>query len=88
MSGRTGVGKDSIETAYCFFHQKWRVYERSGMDWQREGIEYAIAQYAESMDAELYQHLACGREDFLVSHAHFAGDMQQALCLLEELLES
>lgn len=82
------VSRDSIETAYCFFHQKWRVYERSGMDWQREDIEYAIAQYVAAMDVALYQHLAGGREDFLVSHARFADDMQQALRLLENSLES
>ena len=39
--------KDSIEAAYCFFHQKWRVYEFSNMEWQKEDIEYAIAQYVD-----------------------------------------
>ena len=41
------ITKDSVEQAFCFFHQKWRVYEHSTMDWQKDDIEYAISQYVE-----------------------------------------
>ena len=36
------ITKDSIETAYAFFHQKHRVYIYSNMDWQKDDIEYAL----------------------------------------------
>ena len=32
------IGKDSIETAYAFMHQKLRVYEHSTLDWQKDDI--------------------------------------------------
>ena len=35
------ISKDSIESAYCFIHQKWRVYKFSTIDWQKDDIEYA-----------------------------------------------
>ena len=46
--------KDSIESAYCFFHQKLRVYEFSHSHTQRDNIEYAISQYIERMNPLLY----------------------------------
>ena len=49
------ITKDSIESAYCFIHQKWRVYKFSTMEWQKDDIEYAIAQYVEGMDRQLMQ---------------------------------
>ena len=48
------ITKDSVEQAFCFFHQKWRVYEHSTMDWQKDDIEYAISQYVEEMNTALY----------------------------------
>lgn len=42
------VSKDSIESAYCFFHQKWRVYSYSNNLRQKDDIEYSIASYVES----------------------------------------
>ena len=45
--------KDSIEAAYCFFHQKWNVYSRSNIDRQRDEIEYAIDSYTQQMSREL-----------------------------------
>lgn len=48
------ITKDSVEQAFCFFHQKWRVYEHSTMNWQKDDIEYAISQYVEEMNTALY----------------------------------
>lgn len=45
----TDFTKDSIESAYCFFHQKLRVYEYSTSPTQRDDIEYAISQYVDGM---------------------------------------
>ena len=59
------ITRDSIETAYCFFHQKERVFAHSTMDWQKDDIEYAIASYVDEMNAELYQLLSHGNTNFL-----------------------
>lgn len=80
------ITRDSIETAYCFFHQKERVYAHSTMEWQRDDIEYAIASYADGMDGELYKQLSHGREDFLRCHATFHADLIQAIEALESML--
>ena len=68
------ITRAGIETAYCFLHQKERVYAHSTMDWQRDDIEYAISS------------LADGRTDFLRSHATFHADMLHALDILEKML--
>lgn len=81
-----GPDRDCLESAYCFFHQKWQVYRRSTLDWQRDDIEYAIAQYADAMDRPLYQLLAAGRPGFLLSHAAFSHDLSEAVERLEELM--
>ena len=60
--------KDSIESAYCFFHQKWRVYAHSTIPSQKDDIEYAISSYVQDMDKALYSHIAHGKEDFLCEH--------------------
>ena len=78
--------KDSIEAAYCFFHQKWRVYKFSTMDWQKDDIEYAIAQYVEGMDKQLYADIAHGKPDFLTDHLTFATDMEKAEERLEKMM--
>ena len=36
------ITREAIETAYCLFHQKERVYSHSSMEWQRDDIEYAV----------------------------------------------
>lgn len=74
---------DAIASAYCFVHQKRRVYDHSTMEWQRDDIEYAIAQYADGMDGALLAAIACGKRDFLKDHRSFATDLQ----LAEERLE-
>ena len=75
-----------IESAYSFFHQKYRVYEYSHSDGQKDDIEYAISSYVEQMNPSLYEHLASGRKDYLLSHASFAQDIKDAIEQLEEML--
>lgn len=82
------ISKDSIEAAYCFVHQKWRVYKYSTMEWQKDDIEYAIAQYVEGMDKELYTLLGNGSPQFLTSHTTFAADMQAAEERLERMMNA
>ena len=45
------ITKDSIEAAYCFFHQKYQVYAFSNSDKQKDDIEYAISLYVEQMNS-------------------------------------
>ena len=80
------------QLAACF--RKWvvwrvrgklRVYQHSTLAWQRDDIEYAIASYVEEMNAELYQKLADGRKDFLLSHVRFQLDLEEAVERLENL---
>ncbi len=80
------ISKDSIEAAYCFFHQKWRVYQYSNSQQQKDEIEYAISLYVEAMSGELYTLLANGRNGFLLSHATFASDISSAVSQLEEMI--
>lgn len=80
------ITKESIETAYCFLHQKERVFRYSTMEWQKEDIEYAISSYVDSMPQELYQLIAKGRQDYLLDHARFAEDMNDAIEQLEQML--
>lgn len=79
------ISKDSIETAYCFFHQKERVYAHSTMEWQKDDIEYAISSYVDGMDKDLYYEISNGNPDFLRSHKSFHHDINMALKKLEEL---
>lgn len=86
FDGADGVGKDSVEVAHSFFHQKWNIYKASTLDWQKDDIEQAIASYAAAMPAALCEMLSCGREGFLQTHATFADDLQFATEALEKLL--
>lgn len=79
------ITRDSIETAYCFFHQKERVFAHSTMDWQKDDIEYAIASYVDEMNAELYQLLSHGNTNFLRNHATFHQELIQAVEELERM---
>ena len=63
--------------------QKYRVYEFSNSETQRDDIEFAIASYVNDMNKELYAHLAKGRKEFLCNHTTFAADMQEAINELE-----
>lgn len=80
------ISKDSIETAYSFFHQKLRVYQYSNMEWQREDIVYAIGSYVEQMDKELRDELSQGRQDYLMTHDRFGKDLAEAVERLEQML--
>ena len=80
------IPKDSIESAFCFFHQKQRIYQYSTLDWQKDDIEYAIGDYADNMNKELYSILAKGRPHFLHSHSTFAKELLDAVEDLENML--
>lgn len=73
------ITKDSIEAAYCFFHQKYQVYAFSNSERQKDDIEYAISSYVDSMNPELYARISAGKEEFLLTHSRFAEDMKQAI---------
>lgn len=81
------ITKDSVEQAFCFFHQKWRVYEHSTMDWQKDDIEYAISQYVADMNTALYSTLSSGNSHYLLTHDCFAKDLPDAIDRLEEMME-
>lgn len=75
---RESIARDCIESAYCFIHQKLRVFEFSQSPTQRDDIEYAISQYVESMNPDLYLQLAAGQTDYLQDHTRFETDMRDA----------
>ena len=79
--------KDSIETAYCFFHQKYQVYRYSTIASQKEDIEYAIGSYVEQMNRELYQKISEGQAEFLLDATHFSSDLATSVARLELLME-
>lgn len=81
------VSVAGIETAYCFLHQKERVYRYSVLDWQRDDIEVAVAAYADTMDPDLLARLSGGTPDFLRDHSRFAADLRGAVETLGALLE-
>ena len=83
---RDSLDQGSIESAYSFFHQKYRVYEYSHSDGQKDDIEYAISSYVEQMNPSLYDYLSGGRKDYLLSHASFAQDIKDAIEQLEGML--
>lgn len=80
------IPKDAIESAFCFFHQKQRIYQYSTLDWQKDDIEYAIGDYADNMNKELYSILAKGRPHFLHNHSTFAKELLDAVEDLENML--
>jgi len=80
------ITKDSIETAYSFLHQKQRIYVHSQLDWQKDDIEIAIADYADEMNQELYKTISDGKSDFLRDHKGFQEDITKAVAILERML--
>lgn len=80
------ISREALETTYCLLHQKLRVYEYSTMEWQRDDIEYAIAQYVGQMPPALFAVLSAGKEDYLQDHLRFEQDMRQAVAWLEARL--
>lgn len=77
------MNRYSVEQAYSFFHQKWRVYSHSNDEMQRDDIEYAISSYVGSMDKGLYAWLSQGSDGWLVTHSSFSHDLQESLLKLE-----
>ncbi|MEE1175883.1 MAG: hypothetical protein U0K71_02610 [Paludibacteraceae bacterium] len=80
------ITKESIETAYSFLHQKQRIYIHSTLDWQKDNIEIAIADYADGMNKELLDMISNGRADFLKDHNMFAEDIAKAVEIMEKML--
>lgn len=80
------ITRDCVEAAYCFFHQKLRVYEYSQNPTQRDDIEYAISQYVDGMNGILYQKMANGKVHYLLDHSCFEQDMRDALVKLEAMM--
>lgn len=80
------LDRNIIEQAYCFFHQKWRVYEFSTSESQKDDIEYAISSYVDGMSSELYGWLAEGKTGFLKEHSCFPEDIQYAIEKMEGLI--
>ncbi|MBQ4034401.1 MAG: hypothetical protein K6G31_00885 [Paludibacteraceae bacterium] len=81
------IKKENIETAYCFLHQKQRVYQYSTMEWQKEDIEYAIGSYIDTMEPELYEKISGNKTDYLRNHTTFGDDIKDAVEKLEEMLK-
>lgn len=94
MIESSSIDSSAVAIAYSFFHQKWRVYEFSPYDWQRDDIEQAIHDYVMQMSPELYQQLCqqCQRLEslpehpYLITHNYFAKDLKEAVEFLEKLL--
>lgn len=80
------ITKDSIESAYCFFHQKWNIYSKSVNESQKDDIEYAIGNYANEMNRELSSEMSKGKNGFLLEHSTFSEDITDAIAYLERLL--
>lgn len=80
------ISRDSVESAYAFFHQKWRVYEFSHSARQRDEIEVAISDYVEQMNPELLAELSGGDADYLCTHSTFSQQMPAAVARLEGML--
>lgn len=81
------IPADAIESAYCIFHQKQRVYMFSKSSTQKDEIEYAVSSYAMGMNKALYSKLAAGRQDFLMEHPRFAEDLGIAVSSLEKMAQ-
>lgn len=80
------ITKDSIEAAYCFFHQKRKVYEKSNSSTQKDEIEIAINSYIMQMNKDLYAKIAEGNDRYLLDHITFASDLSSSVDRLEKLL--
>lgn len=79
--------RNAIELAHSFLHQKLRVYEFSVSETQRDDIEYAIAEYVNSMSESLLNAISCGNAAYLREHSCFEEDMRSALQRMEAMLE-
>ena len=80
------MNDSAVYIAYCFMHQKLRVYEHSSIARQRDEIETSIADYVGQMDQGLYHTLAGYTPEFLLTHSRFESDLRNAVAMLEQLL--
>jgi len=80
--------RNIVEQAYAFFHQKYRVYEFSDSEKEKDNIEYAISSYADGMSKDLYAYLSGGRQGFLYEHSTFEQDIRSALAAMDKMLFS
>lgn len=67
-------------------HQKQRIYVHSSLDWQKDDIEVAIADYADNMNQELLNIISGGKTNFLRDHQMFQDDITKAVEMLEKML--
>ena len=68
MTDNIQITKDSIEQTYCLLHQKWRIYLHSTMEWQKDDIEYAVAQYVEHEQGTIHSIVCRQRQVSAVAH--------------------
>jgi len=80
------ITKDSIQEAYAFFHQKWRIYSQSTNGRQKDDIEYAISDYAQKKHQNLPRPRPPAGGGFLFTHTTFAADISFAVDKLEHML--
>lgn len=81
------INRGVIEQAYSFFHQKYRVYEFSHSEIQKDDIEYAVAAYADAMSSELYDLLSGGNPEYLRNHVSFSNDIQDAVAKMSLMIQ-
>ena len=80
------IPEDAIQSAYCIFHQKQRVYEFSQSRTQKDEIECAVSSYVMGMNRKLYLILSDGDSGFLMDHDSFGKDLSDAVSKLEEMI--
>ncbi len=78
--------RESVEWAYCIFHQKLNVYLHSNVPTQRDDIENLVGDYAMKMNPELYHYISAGKPSFLMEHDSFEKDLVLAVEKLEKLM--
>ena len=74
--------KQIVDITYCFLHQKLQVYAHSALEWQRDDIEMAVADFVSQMNSDLYKELAGETPDFLQTHSRFETDLKHAVLIL------
>ncbi len=82
------AGRNAIEQAYAFFHQKLKVYEHSTSEKEMDHIEDCISNYSNSMSKELFAELSGGNPAFLHEHTSFQNDLRKAVNEMEHWLAS
>ena len=78
--------RESVEWAYCIFHQKMNVYLHSDIPSQKDDIENLVGEYAMEMNPGLYAYISGGKPSFLMEHDRFVADLRTAVEKLEKLM--